>query len=128
MFNTLNKFKFQNVFKTIKEKYSFRLNNQSFMIYQSNENTQNMFRISYKSFNKLDNTTLKNLDLDLLLENKGNRDEKLISPDEILTIKNKKDKKDFVKENNILDFTPELSWEEVVVKSLVPIVVDCHAE
>jgi hypothetical protein len=35
--------------------------------------------------------------------------------------------KEFIKEDNIIEFSPAVSWEETVLKSEIPVIVDIYA-
>ena len=113
MINTLKKFKYKNVY--------FRGINQN-LVFQR-QPLYNLFSLRLFSPNF---TTLKNLDIDRLLQNKGSNKQPALSQDELFSANNKKNP-EFKKESNILEFTNSLSWEDVVVNSTVPIVVDCYA-
>lgn len=37
------------------------------------------------------------------------------------------EEKEFKKEDHIIEFTPEVNWQETVLNSEIPVVVDCYA-
>ena len=38
-----------------------------------------------------------------------------------------KEDKPFIKEDHIIEFNPQVKWEDEVLKSEIPVVVDCYA-
>jgi hypothetical protein len=73
------------------------------------------FNKSKKSF-----CTLNKLDVDILALDKLD--------DKPININKLEDVTDFNKEDNIIEFGPETKWEETVLSSEIPVVVDCYAK
>jgi hypothetical protein len=65
-------------------------------------------------------STLNKLDVDILALDKLD--------DKPININKLEDVTDFNKEDNIIEFGPETKWEETVLSSEIPVVVDCYAK
>lgn len=84
-------------------------------------NTMNLTKHSvYNSSRKKSFCNLNKLDIDKLALDK--LDDKPININTINDISN------FNKEDNIIEFGPETKWEETVLNSDIPVVVDCYAK
>jgi len=124
MINSM-KLGFTNRISIIKNINFFSLKNFSRGYYSIKFNLSNIQK--YKFCN------LARLNFDKLYVNKpvnSNNNEnpefKLIKDEEDL--KKKEGEKSFILEDNIIEFGPNLNWDEVVMKSDIPVLVDCYAE
>ena len=72
------------------------------------------------------NTTVRNFNFCSL--NRLNVDKLLESRALEKELNEVKNPSTFLKENFVLEFTNELDWENSVLKSEIPVVVDCYAE
>jgi hypothetical protein len=72
--------------------------------------------------NKFSFCSLERLNVDKISMNKLNDKDKPIE----LNL-DKKEEKPFSKEDYIVEYTQEVKWEDVVLNSEIPVVVDCYA-
>ncbi len=90
----------------------------------SRNNISILFQINDKSRflnNKFSFCTLERLNIDKITINKSDN-----KPFELNL--GKKEEKEFNKEDYIVEYTPEIKWEDEVLKCEIPVVVDCYAK
>ena len=90
--------------------------------------SRNNFSIFFKNNNKL---TLLNNKFSFCTLERLNIDKITISKSDDKPFElnlEKKVEKEFNKEDYIVEYTPEIKWEDAVLKCEIPVVVDCYAK
>jgi hypothetical protein len=91
---------------------------------------KNNFHYNLNFFPILQSTLLKNKKFSLCTLERLNVDKismtKLNEKDKPFDVEIKEDKP-FIKEDHIIEFNPQVKWEDEVLKSEIPVVVDCYA-
>lgn len=90
--------------------------------------SKNLITMQRKLFCNFTRLNFDKLSVNKPLETKNsdNQDFKLIKDEEDL--KQREAEKAFIIEENIIEFSHSLNWDEVVMKSEIPVLVDCYAE
>jgi hypothetical protein len=123
--NIKNKFNKEN-YLNLRGKYlkSIFPNKNSFL--KSTAINNQMQKFSLFNFCNLARINFDKLEVNKDKENYNDIENQLIKDEEDL--KKKEATKAFSLDDNIIEFSPDLNWEEVVMKSQIPVLVDCYAE
>ena len=110
----------------ITKKFSFSSTKNFMRIF--NPFSRNMFYIQKRLFCNLARLNFEKMSINKPKNTKNSEDQefKLIKDEEDLKLREAE--KAFVVEENIVEFSPSLNWDEVVMKSEIPVLVDCYAE
>jgi hypothetical protein len=114
------------IFKTIQIKNIFNFNsiptyNKPIGFCSFIKKTGFLISASSCNLNRKTFCTINKLDIDKLSLDK-------LDNQPIIINKIDEENKNFIREDHIIEFGPEIKWEETVLNSDIPVVVDCYAK